>query len=73
MKWQLTDRRRRPIGAGTVVQMYEYLKSHVPDGEYKLVGSDHCCAALSRTNGLSCGFGGFHRCGSEPAPKRLGP
>jgi hypothetical protein len=40
MKWKLTDRKRRPIAAGTVVQMYEYLKNHVPDGEYKLVGSD---------------------------------
>jgi hypothetical protein len=40
MKWQLKNRRDQRIAAGTLEQMFVYLKYLVPDGEYKLVGSD---------------------------------
>jgi hypothetical protein len=40
MKWRLSDRRGKVIATGTVEQMYDYLKSLLPDGEYQLVGSE---------------------------------
>ncbi len=40
MKWQLTDRRGKPIAAGTLEQMLAYLKFTVKDGEYRLVRGD---------------------------------
>jgi hypothetical protein len=40
MNWQLTNRRGRPIAAGTLEQMLEYLKYRLQDGEYRLVRDD---------------------------------
>ena len=37
MKWQLTNRRGRPITAGTLEQMLVYLKYTAKDGEYRLI------------------------------------
>ena len=39
MTWQLQTRRGWTIATGTLQQMFMYLKSLVPDGEYRLVGS----------------------------------
>jgi len=40
MQWQLTNRRGRPLAAGSLTQMYFYLKNLLPDGEYKLKGDE---------------------------------
>jgi hypothetical protein len=40
MKWHLKNRRGKSIAAGTLEQMFTYLKHFVPGGEYKLVGSE---------------------------------
>jgi hypothetical protein len=40
MKWHLKNRQGKSIAAGTLEQMFTYLKHLVPDGEYQLVGSE---------------------------------
>ena len=40
MKWQLTDRRGKPLAAGTMEQMLSYLKYTLKDGEYRMVRDD---------------------------------
>ena len=40
MTWKLTDRRGKPIVAGTLEQMFAHLKFTAKDGEYQLVRGD---------------------------------
>ena len=45
MKGKLTDRKGKPIAAGTLEQMLTYLKFMVKDGEYQLVHGDTTVSA----------------------------
>ncbi len=40
MQWHLKNRRGKTLAAGNLEQMCTYLKYLVPDGEYRLVGSE---------------------------------
>src|SRR5271167_1687246 len=49
--FRLLDLKGKTIAMGTKEQMFSYLKHHVPDGSYRIVGSDiklHCL----RKNGI---------------------
>jgi hypothetical protein len=51
VEYQLLDQTGTTIAMGSQSQMFSFLKHHVPDGRYRIVGPDmklHCL----RTNGV---------------------